>query len=349
MEEELQVLTHAEDIKTRLYQALNLLSQSDRNILGMLAEARQQLGYVAGYRKELDQMTARLEECRIELKDVNSGIEQLADNTLYDEGRIETINQRLALIYHLEQKHRVDSVEELIHIMQGLSDQLVHHDTLQGRIEVLLAGKAELENELLRRAGVLSGNRSKAILLIEKEIQTLLGALGMPSALFQIRQVPKETPGRSGMDQVTLLFTANRGTELQPVTRVASGGELSRLMLAIKSMVINRNMLPTILFDEIDSGVSGDIAGKVGTIMKKMASNIQVLAISHLPQIAGKAHHHFLAYKEFLKGETVSNLRELTNDERIEEVARIMSNDTVTDTARAAARELIEEIEVNGT
>jgi DNA repair protein RecN (Recombination protein N) len=341
IEAELELLTHAEEIKSKLFIALQQLNDSDQNILTDLSETRQAVIQASRFSNQLDSVTTRLESCYIELKEIVTEIRNLTEHINYDPERIQHLTQRLDLIYHLQQKHKLSSITELIALRDEISVKIQDIDSLEGRIEELKAMLQQKESELSALASILTHKRTEVIPGIEKEMQTVISELGMPSARFVIRMETSVNYSPTGKDKVSFLFSANKGGELREIQKVASGGELSRLMLAIKSLVVSRSMLPTILFDEIDNGVSGEIAGKIGSILRKMSGTMQVLAITHLPQIAGKANEHMLAFKQDGELSTFSHLRVINDDERINEIARMLSDETITDTARAAAKELM--------
>lgn len=340
-EEELEALNHAEEIKTKAFHALGLLSDNELNINDLLNEAKQFLDQAGKFSTHLIPLSDRVEASLIELKDISSELHQYVEKIVYDPTRIEQLSGRLNLIYHLQQKHHVKTVAELIDIKDNLSDKLLSISSLESRIDLLKKQLLQVEVELTGFSDVLTNSRKVVIAQIEAEMKSLLHSLGMPGADFKIQADRTETFTPNGCDRIIFLFSANKGGQLSEIQKVASGGELSRLMLAIKSMVIKRSLLPTIIFDEIDSGVSGEIAGKVGGIMKSMAKQMQVIAITHLPQIAGKADCHLMAYKTNDGDTTTSSLKQLTDEQRINEIARMLSDDTVTEAARLTARELL--------
>ena len=340
-EEELEILTHAEEIKTRTFTALGILADDELNVSDRIAEIKQLLDQASRFSHHLLPLAERINVSLIEIKDIINELRIFSEQVHFDAERIEKIGLRLDLIYHLEQKHRVQTVAELIEIMNVLSEKLYAIGSLETRIEELKETLAKQESELLTVSAVLSKQRQTVTLTIETEMHKVLDSLGMPSAKFKIKQEPLTYFSATGTDKITFLFSANKGGEIREIQKVASGGELSRLMLALKSLVLNRSLLPTILFDEIDSGVSGDIAGKVGTIMRNMSAHMQVIAITHLPQIAGKADSHLLAFKEEDGTSTVSSLRVLSSDDRVNEIARMLSDETITESAKITARELL--------
>jgi DNA repair protein RecN (Recombination protein N) len=340
-ESELELLNHAEEIKSKLFVALQQLNDSDQDILSRLSETRQAVSQASRFSNQLESVSTRLESCYIELKEIVTEIRNLTEHIHYDPERIQQLAQRLDLVYHLQQKHKLSSINELISLREDITLKINNIDSLEERIEQLKDQLQQKESDLLSLANILSRKRSGTLPAIEKEMESVLSDLGMPSARFEIRLEQSNHFMPAGIDKVSFLFSANKGGEIREIQKVASGGELSRLMLAIKSLVVSRSMLPTILFDEIDSGVSGEIAGKIGTIMRKMSGTMQVIAITHLPQIAGKAHEHLLAYKEDGETNTFSHLRLLDEDERVNEIARMLSDETITETAKAAAKELM--------
>jgi len=340
-EEELEILTHAEEIKTRTFSAIGILADNDMNVSDRLSEIKQLLDQASRFSHHLIPLAERINGSIIEIKDITNELRAFSEQVHFDAERIEKLGLRLDFIYHLEQKHRVQSVAELIDIMNALSEKLYTIGSLETRIEELKETLAKQESELIAVSSVLSKQRMAVTQNIETEMHKVLESLGMPSAKFKIKQEPLTYFSATGTDKITFLFSANKGGEVREIQKVASGGELSRLMLALKSLVLNRSLLPTILFDEIDSGVSGDIAGKVGTIMRNMSAHMQVIAITHLPQIAGKADSHLLAYKEDGDISTVSSLRILMPEDRVNEIARMLSDETITESAKITARELL--------
>ena len=340
-EEELEILTHAEEIKSRTFSAIGILADNDMNVSDRLSEIKQLLDQASRFSHHLIPLAERINGSIIEIKDITNELRAFSEQVHFDAERIEKLGLRLDFIYHLEQKHRVQSVAELIDIMNALSEKLYTIGSLETRIEELKETLAKQESELIAVSSVLSKQRMAVTQNIETEMHKVLESLGMPSAKFKIKQEPLTYFSATGTDKITFLFSANKGGEIREIQKVASGGELSRLMLALKSLVLNRSLLPTILFDEIDSGVSGDIAGKVGTIMRNMSAHMQVIAITHLPQIAGKADSHLLAYKEDGETSTVSSLRILSSEDRVNEIARMLSDETITESAKDTARELL--------
>jgi DNA repair protein RecN (Recombination protein N) len=340
-EEELEILTHAEEIKSRTFSAIGILADDELSVIDRISEIKQLLDQASRFSHHIVPLAERIDGSLIELKDITNELRVFSDQVHFDAGRIDKLSQRLDQIYHMEQKHRVQTVSELIAIMNDLSDKLYAISSLETRISELTESLKKKESELMAISAVLSKQRYAVIANIETEMHKVLESLGMPSAKFIIKQDTLGSFSSSGTDKISFLFSANKGGEIREIQKVASGGELSRLMLALKSLVLNRSLLPTILFDEIDSGVSGDIAGKVGTIMRNMSAHMQVIAITHLPQIAGKADSHLLAFKQDGDTSTISSMRILSEEDRVNEIARMLSDETITESAKITARELL--------
>ncbi|MCF8352772.1 MAG: DNA repair protein RecN, partial [Bacteroidales bacterium] len=255
--------------------------------------------------------------------------------------RLKEVNERLNLIYSLEQKHRVQSMEELIRLREEISTKLEGMSSLEEELKKLEQEIEKKQAALKQLAGHISNNRKNALPDIEKKVIGLLMKLGMPEAVFKIDFQETDRLGPDGRDSLRFLFNANKGGMPGEVSRIASGGELSRLMLSIKSLISHKNLLPTIIFDEIDMGVSGDIANKVGDILLKMAGSMQVIAISHLPQIAGKGGKHYLVYKDSGGEITTSRIKAISGEERLTEIAKMLSGEKITKGALENARELL--------
>jgi DNA repair protein RecN (Recombination protein N) len=340
-EAEMEILTHAEEIKTRTFSALGMLADNDLNVSDRLLEIKLLLDQASRFSHLVTPLAERINGSLIEIKDIANELREFSEQVHFDAERIEKLGLRLDLLYHLEQKHRVQTVAELILIRDAFSDKLYAIGSLETRISELREALAKKESELLTVSAVLTTQRKSVIPNIETEMHKVLENLGMPSAQFKIKQEALISFSSTGTDKIIFLFSANKGGDIREIQKVASGGELSRLMLALKSLVLNRSLLPTILFDEIDTGVSGDIAGKVGTIMRSMSTHMQVIAITHLPQIAGKADSHLLAFKQDGDTSTVSSLRILSSEDRVNEIARMLSDETITESAKITARELL--------
>ncbi|MCK4569756.1 MAG: DNA repair protein RecN, partial [Bacteroidales bacterium] len=327
LEEKLKVLSHAEEIKGNLYRASQLLGISENNILDSLYEVISQTGKIAGYHQDIAVLNERLESLGIEMKDISSGLERLEESINYDPAHMEEVSNRADLINSLLQKHNVQDVKSLLDIRDGIGEKLLEINTLDEDIKKLIKDTETAHSELKHKAKELSQKREACIPDIEKEITATLKKLGIKDAVLRIdlREADKFLP--LGMNIIEFMFSANLGSSPAPVSKIASGGELSRLMLALKSMITKKSLLPTIILDEIDMGVSGDIAGKVGNLLKLMSENLQLIAITHLPQIAGAAGEHFKVFKKYADDRTVSGVERLSDSERIDEIAVMLSNE----------------------
>ncbi|MFA7379692.1 MAG: DNA repair protein RecN [Bacteroidia bacterium] len=342
-ETELNTLNNAEDIQLALNTGVQLLREQENAAISMLQEVRTQFQRVAKFNPRIDDLFMRLDSSLIELKDIANEAEDIAQDISSDKQRQEVLTTRLDLMYSLQKKHRCNTLEELHSIQQQLSTELENIDSLEAKIEQLKKEQNELHTTLLKTAKQISDKRKKHIPALEKSINVLLQQVGMPNAGIQMKQdiLPDAQLNLNGVDQLTFLFASNKGSAFQPLNKIASGGELSRLMLCIKTVVAHLTQLPTLIFDEIDTGISGETARQVGDVMKKLAEKHQVICITHLPQIAGKAHQHYFVYKESDSKTTHSNMRLLNSNERIEEIAKMLSGSKPTESALANARELV--------
>ena len=343
LEQEQQLLAHAEAIREGLATASAALDDdSEGAVLARLRQAKAALMHIAAYHPAAEELLSRLDTTLIELDDVNTELQHAATTINYSPERQQQVDDRLALLYRLEKKHGVDTVAALMALRDNLDERLQGIATLDERIKEQTEAVDAAFAALQTAAAALTKARDKAGKLLSKNILPILHELGMPEARFSVELTPTATYGATGHDAVRFLFDANRGGTLRDVADVASGGELSRLMLAIKSMLTSRTLLPTVIFDEIDSGVSGDISVAVGRIMSRMAETMQVIAITHLPQIAARAAQHLKVYKENDADRTVSRLRELDADSRVVEVATMLSSDPPTAAALQTAKELMQ-------
>lgn len=341
MEEELETLNHAEEIKSGLYQAYGFLSEGESSVISQIKEARSAISKIQGVFTEADSYFERLDSSLIELQDLSQELDRSNELVEFDNGRIDFLNQRLDTIYSLQQKHRVDSVEELMQIRDDLEGKVGKIESSDELIEDLKEQLTGQKIELQKAADNLSNSRKKAVPKIEKTIVSQLILLGIPNANFRVQISNSEEFQQLGADKVTFLFSANKNGSLEEVQRVASGGELSRLMLSIKYLISSSTALPSIVFDEIDTGVSGEIADKMGSMMNQMAENIQVISITHLPQIAGKGKFHYKVYKADDEHETYSNIVLLDKQSRIEELAKMLSGTDLTKAALENAKVLL--------
>jgi DNA repair protein RecN (Recombination protein N) len=341
LESDLKVINHAEEIKSRLDFSSQSIGGEELGILAKLNEVRSNLNQISGFSDALKELASRLEGSYIELSDILNEIDKIADSVVYQPEKANEIKQRLDLIYHLQNKHRVNSIEDLLLLKEELYKKLKNIASIEDKIKTLSAELLQKEQEVIKEAKKISDIRKKHFTPIEKEIEATLAELGMPHARFSIFHQLLEFPGKDGIDTVRFLFNANKGGELQEMSKVASGGELSRLMLAVKSLISQKNLLPTVIFDEIDIGVSGQVADKVGTILSKLSDAMQVIAITHLPQIAGKGNAHFFVYKETDSNTTKTEIKILNPDERVIEIAKMLSGEDVTPASVETAKHLI--------
>ncbi|WP_257657521.1 DNA repair protein RecN [Parapedobacter lycopersici] len=327
LELEQRQLEHAEEIKRGLINALYALRDQEINALALLRETQQQLQQAERYLPALGEQAARLQSSLIDLKDLGEELSRTEQEVLLDEGRLTEVNERLSQLYALQQKHHVSSVTELITLRETLRGQLHARSADEAEMHRLTGEVAELKAGLLTLAAELSEARKAAIPMVEKTVSEVLHTVGMPHGVLHVALQPlgTETMKESGGDDIQFLFTSNKGQDPQPVGKVASGGELSRLMLAVKSLVAQTSALPTIVFDEIDTGISGEVALRVGEIMERLGSNMQVIAITHLPQIAARGHSHFKVYKAESSGKTITGMMPLQPADRVLEIAQMLS------------------------
>ncbi len=343
MEQELFALNNAEEIKRSLSGAHYLMQEGETSAILQLREAGHQLASLEKFSTEIADLYQRLNSTIIELRDIAAEVEQLEDRTLMNEERAYEINTRLTLIYNLQKKHRVSSNTELLAIQDDLSNKLQQVESGGEEIEQLREQIELQKEELEKLAGQLSTNRTQAIPEIERQVMETLGEMGMGNAILKVEQQPtaQNELTKTGTDQIKFLFTANKGHSLSEMSKVASGGELSRLMLSIKSIIARYTALPTIIFDEIDTGVSGEVANKVGQIMERLAGNLQVITITHLPQIASKGSSHYFVYKDNEGTATATRMKHLNKQERITEIAKMLSGDNPGESALKNAKELL--------
>lgn len=341
LEQEAETLSHSEDIKTALFEADNALSGENDSILDKLKNATHQLENICDVYPSMVDVTGRMQSSYIELKDIAQEISSSVDHVEFDPNRLDAINTRLDKLYTLQQKFHVETVTELIATRDRIAEQLSHIDNGDEDIEEKEKEVSALLVKAEKQAALLTSIRQKSAKAIEKEMKGRLIPLGIPNVRFEIAFAEKPLSG-NGADKVSFLFSANKSTQLQPVSQVASGGEIARVMLSLKAMISGAVKLPTIIFDEIDTGVSGKIAEKMADIMEEMGlQNRQVLSITHLPQIAAKGSHHYKVLKEETENGTISHMKELNNQERIEEIAQMLSGSDITQAALANAKELL--------
>jgi len=344
LEQELNALTHAEEIKKSLLMVGAALTEDEQSAVILLKEALAQLQHTERYLPEVHDLTERLNSALIEVRDIAAEVEVLESGTSVDELRADVVNERLSVLYNLQKKHRVASTLELIQIRESLAEKLDSVSTLDEEIEKLKKESAALRDELVILSDTLSASRNEIIPSIEKRIREMLTEVGMPNAVLKIENelLDEASLGATGRNRIQFLFSANKGQEPAPMNKVASGGELSRLMLSIKSLMSHHIALPTIIFDEIDTGISGEVALKVGSIMERLAEGMQVIAITHLPQIASKGDAHYFVFKDEKEDITHTDITLLSRDERITEIAKMLSGENPGEFALQHARELLE-------
>ena len=342
LEAELETLSHTEEIKSALYKVTDNLIGEERGVVQQLKEALHDVEALEAYFPKAKDFADRLRSAWTDMADLASETDVLKEDVEFDPNRLEWVNERLNTIYSLQQKHRVPSVEELLAIQQQLTTQLSAIDLFDEQMETLTKQRETIYEALMVQAGALTARRHEAATEIEQQLVDRMVLLGIPNTRFRIELWPKEKPSADGMDEVCFLFSANKNEALKPVAQTASGGEISRLMLCIKAMIAGFAALPAIIFDEIDTGVSGEIADKMADIMQDLGQKMQVITITHLPQIAAKGRAHYFVYKEDTAERTLTRIRLLTTGERVNEVARMLSGASLTDAAVANARALLQ-------
>ncbi len=341
LEEELSRLTHAEDIARTVGGAYQQLNESELAILSQLEEIGSALNQVSKYDPQVKELYTRFNSLLLELQDLSAEFESLAEEVEFDPQRIQVIQERLDLIYRLQNKHAVQTVTELLELQEELNKQEKAFTNLSVEIEALDKDIQLMEKELWKQAEALRERRQTVFSSFEEKVQGMLAELSMPYARFIVDLKPLDTVGPTGADDIRFLFAANKGSRLQQIKEVASGGELSRLALVTKSLVASAIPLPTLIFDEIDTGISGDVALKMGNILRRLSDEHQVVSITHSPQVASKADKHYFAYKA-IKGErTITQVKVLKEDDRIRAIATMLSQDPPSSSAMENARELL--------
>lgn len=343
-ETDLKRLSNAEEIKEVLHTSAFMLDNEGQAVLPLLSEIRILLGKVSANHSQVEELYKRLESSYIELKDVQAELEQLSSDTVYDAAEIDRLHERLNLIHELKQKHQALTVADLIAKMQDLQNQNERTEGLAEQIKQAEEEKALLFETLKASSRQLSEGRKHVVPILEAHVKENLSQMGMPNAILKVDHIEEDVFGPNGCDRISFLFTANKGGEFRELGKVASGGELSRVMLCIKALVSHHSNLPTIIFDEIDTGVSGDIAGKIAKVMKQMSRRMQVISITHLPQIAASGDHHYKVYKFDREGKTQSDVRPIEGEERVNELAKMLSGENITDAALANANDLLNTI-----
>ena len=341
LEQKSDTMTHSEDIKSALYTADNALQGEDTGLIRSLRSSISALSSISGVFPDAKELAERMDSAYIELKDISAEISSHLESIDFDPAELDKINNRLDKLYDLQKKYRAERIEDLIAIRDELHLKLNNIENSDEALEALQQKVETLRADVEKRADILTKQRSKAASLIEKDMQKRLAALGMPNVRFSIA-IDKEEPGSSGQDKVSFLFSANTSTPLQPVSQVASGGEIARVMLSLKAMISGAVKLPTIIFDEIDTGVSGKMAEKMAEIMQEMGSHDrQVISITHLPQIAALGSTHYKVSKKETAQGTTTGMTMLTADERVREIAQMLSGSDVSEAAIQNARELL--------
>lgn len=341
LEQKSDTMTHSEDIKSALYTADNALQGEDTGVIRSLRSSISALSSISGVFPDAKELAERMDSAYIELKDISAEISSHLESIDFDPAELDKINNRLDKLYDLQKKYRAERIEDLIAIRDELHLKLNNIENSDEALEALQQKVETLRADVEKRAGILTKLRTKAASLIEKDMQKRLAALGMPNVRFSIA-IDKEEPGSSGQDKVSFLFSANTSTPLQPVSQVASGGEIARVMLSLKAMISGAVKLPTIIFDEIDTGVSGKMAEKMAEIMQEMGCHDrQVISITHLPQIAALGSTHYKVSKKETAQGTTTGMTMLTADERVREIAQMLSGSDVSEAAIQNARELL--------
>ena len=343
LEQEADILEHAEEIKQDLFNALQVLSGDEEGCLQKLRSALQSLRSASRNLPQAQELAERLDSCLIELKDISATVDDAQEDINFDSGRLEQVNERLDLIYTLLKKHKKENIAQLLELAEGIRTRLDRSGSYELDIEKMTTQVEKARAEMEKQATELSNSRRKASETIIKDIKSLLVPLGIPNVQFGVEINPATAYDRTGHDDLKFLFSANKAVPMQEISQVASGGEIARVMLSVKSLIAGVRTLPTIIFDEIDTGVSGAVAEKMALLMEQMSGNgRQVLTITHLPQIAALGHTHYKVYKTEENNATRTRISELGYDERIREIASMMSGATLTQAALDNAKALID-------
>lgn len=341
LEEKLERLNNIEDIKLNLSEALELSINDEIGIQNLLNTLESRLSKIASFSKEYQELSTRVDSIKIELDDIITELEDANENVDFNPNEIEEINDRLQLLYNLQKKHYVSSNSELLVILEDLSNQVSQVENAE---ETINNKKKEIEDvaaKLDKVAAIITKKRQQKIPALTKQLEVLLADLGMQNARFSIKITPTKKYFENGKDELSFLFSANKGGNFGELKKVASGGELSRIMLSVKKILSENTHLPTIIFDEIDTGVSGEVSNKIAAIMQQMSNNMQVIAITHLPQIASKGNNHYKVFKKEVNGVTTTSLKQLTAEERVVEIAEMLSGKDISDSALTHAKELL--------
>lgn len=340
LEQELEVLVNAEDIKVRLGQSQQLLDGEEISVINLLVEIRNQLTPISSLSSDLNKLLERVESQRIEFQDIFNEVGIMLDGTEHNPERIQEVKDRLDLLYRLQKKHTTSTVEELIEIRETLSQQLSVTQNLEASIKKAKIALDEAEKQMLKSGGLLTESRKLSSLDLATEIEKIIHRIGIENGRVEIK-ISTAAPSIHGLDLVEIQFSANKGIAPQEVSQVASGGEFSRLIFAIKYLIAGKTAMPTVIFDEIDTGVSGEVALQMVNMMKEMAKTHQVIAISHLPQFAAGGDAHYFVYKDHSSDRSVSRIRKLESEDRITEIAKMIGGKQPTDSAYTSAKELL--------
>ncbi len=341
IEQEIALLSHAETIKSKLYQSIQLLEEEEEeNILHRLQVIQDNCRSISAYDKDLEELSQRIDSSLLELKDITLELRQKENRIEVNPQELERLNERLDLILNLEHKHHVESNEELISLLATSEEKLQSMSANDEELEQCRQQCEELLVHTMATAQALSEARQQCISRFEEEMRGKLQLLGMEHGNFKIVISQQKQASINGIDTVQFLFSANLGSELQEIEKAASGGEISRLMLALKSIINDNSMLPTVIFDEIDSGISGEVAGKVANLMQELSRKHQLIVITHLPQIAAKGKLHYFVYKNIAEDKTFTQIKSLTEDESIREIATMISGEHISEAALKTAKEL---------
>jgi DNA repair protein RecN (Recombination protein N) len=341
IEQTLSVMENAEEIKSLLVTANGLMDDSETAILGQVNELASTLSRLMHLLPDLDNLAERIENLKVELKDIAYDLRRKEDGTQFDEEQLQSLQGRYDLLSRLMMKHRVKEFEELIALRDGLKEKVNAFENIDEAIAQAEKQLKDCEKRLSSLAKALHDKRCQAAKAFGEKVTALVRQLAMPFAQFQVSVEVQDSFGSKGSDAIRFLFSANKGIAVDDIRRVASGGELSRLMLSIKSAVSDYNYIPTLIFDEIDTGVSGEVAAKIGGIMRQMGHSLQLISITHLPQVASQAEHHYFIYKDNDGARTQSHICVLNSEERVTEIAKMLSNDKVTPEALRAAEVLL--------
>ncbi len=342
LEAGLSLQTHISEVKSSLTQSVFILSETEENLIERLNFVRSLLNKHKTYFPGDNSIFDRIDSAFLEIKDIAAELNSMQESLVYNPAEIEKLTERIDVINHLLQKHRKETVEQLIDLKNELSNKLLQTNDLSEAVVKLTSEVEKQYQKISLLADSLSESRKAIIPTVENELKALFKELAMPDAIIQVKIQTSEVCHIAGKDNVSFYFSANKGFEPQDIAKVASGGEMSRVMLAIKSLISKNNLLPTIIFDEIDSGVSGQVASKVAQIMKSLSKHMQVIAITHLPQIAAIGKNHYLVFKHHQNEQVLSSIKLLNADEHLQEVARMLSSDTITSVSLDAAKQLIQ-------